>query len=143
VATIASVTEVIEVIGYQLRRGVLWPYLAGCLGKYPSFNPENWIRRRIREAYQDEEPTLEISGIPVRQNDGISGGSVLHPTGRQGQIKAPFAGTTCSTPFLKPLLFEHGRERPIQPSAWMGFSANFACMRLSEVLEVTSLLRRA
>jgi hypothetical protein len=82
--TITSVTEVIEVIGYQLWRGVLWPYLAGCLGKCRSFNPENWIRRRIREAYQDDEPTLEISGIPVCQNDGISGGSILHPTGRQG-----------------------------------------------------------
>jgi hypothetical protein len=23
---------------------------------------------------------------------------------------APFAGTICSPPFLKPLLFEHGRE---------------------------------
>ena len=63
--SIVSVTEVIEVIGYQLWRGVLWPYLAGCLGKYRSFNPENWIRRHIREVYQDDEPTLEISGIPV------------------------------------------------------------------------------
>src|SRR5215212_8953701 len=35
---------------------------------------------------------------------------VTHPTGRQGRIKAPFAGTICSTPFLKLLLFEHGRE---------------------------------
>jgi hypothetical protein len=35
---------------------------------------------------------------------------VGHPTGREGRIKAPFAGTTCSTSFLKPLLFEHGRE---------------------------------
>ena len=34
--TITSVTEVIEVIGYQLWRGVLWPY---CLGMYRSFNP--------------------------------------------------------------------------------------------------------
>jgi hypothetical protein len=67
---IASVTEVIEVISYQLWRGVLWPY---CLGMYRSFNPENWIRRHIREAYQDDEPTLEISGMPVCQNDGISG----------------------------------------------------------------------
>ena len=72
--SIVSVTEVIEVIGYQLWRGVLWPYLAGCLGKYRSFNPENWIRRHIREVYQDDEPTLEISGIPVCQNDGISVG---------------------------------------------------------------------
>jgi hypothetical protein len=71
VATIASVTEVIEVIGYQLWRGVLWPYRAGRLGKDPSFNPENWIRRHIREAYQDDEPTLEISGIPVCQNGSI------------------------------------------------------------------------
>jgi hypothetical protein len=38
---IASVTEVIEVIGYQLPCGVLWPYLAGRLGKYRTFNPEN------------------------------------------------------------------------------------------------------
>jgi hypothetical protein len=66
--TIVSVTEVIEVIGYQLWRGVLWPY---CLGKYPTFNPENWIRRYIREAYQDDEATLEISGIPVCQNGSI------------------------------------------------------------------------
>jgi hypothetical protein len=29
--TITSVTEVIEVIGYQLWRGVLWLYLAGHL----------------------------------------------------------------------------------------------------------------
>jgi hypothetical protein len=39
--SVPSVTEVIEVIGYQLPHGVLWPYLAGCLGKYQSFNPEN------------------------------------------------------------------------------------------------------
>ena len=71
--TITSVTEVIEVIGYHLWRGVLWPYLAGRLGKYRTFNPENWIRRPIREAYQDDEPTLGISRIPVCQNDGISG----------------------------------------------------------------------
>src|SRR5215217_263910 len=32
-----------------------------------------------------------------------------HPTGRQGRIKAPFAGTTCSIPFLTSLHFEHGR----------------------------------
>ena len=63
-----SVTEVIEVIGYQLPHGGLWPY---CLGTYRSFNPENWIRRHIREAYQDDEPTLEISGIPVCQNGSI------------------------------------------------------------------------
>ena len=42
--TINSVTEVIEVIGYQLWRGVLWPYLAGRLGEYRSFNPENYVR---------------------------------------------------------------------------------------------------
>jgi hypothetical protein len=65
---IGSVTEV---IGYPLWHGVLWPY---CLGVYRSFNPENWIRRHFREAYQDDEPTLEISGIPVCQNDGISVG---------------------------------------------------------------------
>ena len=53
--TIVSVTEVIEVIGYQLPQGMLRPYLAGSLGKYRSFNPENWIRRHIREAYQDDE----------------------------------------------------------------------------------------
>ena len=35
---------------------------------------------------------------------------VGHPRETQGRIKAPFAGTICSTPFLKPLLFEHGRE---------------------------------
>jgi hypothetical protein len=35
---------------------------------------------------------------------------VGHPTGRQARIKAPFAGRICSTPFLQPLLFEHGRE---------------------------------
>jgi hypothetical protein len=68
---IVSVTEVIGVIGYQLWRGVLWPY---CLGMYRSFNPENWIRRRIREANQDDRPTLEISGIPVYQNNGINVG---------------------------------------------------------------------
>ena len=72
--TINSVTEVIEVIGYQLWQGLLWPYLAGRLGEYRSFNPENYIRGHIREAYQDEEPTLEISGIPVCQNDSISVG---------------------------------------------------------------------
>jgi hypothetical protein len=69
--TITSVTEVIEVIGYQLWRGVLWPY---CLRMYRSFNPENWIRRHIRVAYQAGESTLEISRIPVCQNDGISVG---------------------------------------------------------------------
>src|SRR5215213_9675806 len=49
-------------------------------------------------------------------------GTRIHPKGLQsplegcppphsdiGRIKAPFAGTTCSTSFLKPLLFEHGR----------------------------------
>jgi hypothetical protein len=76
-ATIISVTEVIEVIGYQLPHGALSPYLAGRLGKYRSFNPENWIRRHIREAYQDDEPTLGISGIPVCQNDNISVGRYL------------------------------------------------------------------
>jgi hypothetical protein len=49
VVTITSVTEVIEVIGYHLWRGVLWPYLAGRLREYSSFNPENWIRSHIRE----------------------------------------------------------------------------------------------
>jgi hypothetical protein len=38
---VPSVTEVIEVIGYQLPCGVLWPYIAGHLGKYRTFNPEN------------------------------------------------------------------------------------------------------
>ena len=33
-----------------------------------------------------------------------------HPTGTQAQIRAPFAGTICSTSFLKPHLFEHWRE---------------------------------
>ena len=33
-----------------------------------------------------------------------------HPTGTQGQIRAPFAGTIYSTSLLRPLLFEHGRE---------------------------------
>ncbi len=75
--TIVSVTEVIEVIGYQLPRGVLWPY---CLAMYRSFNPENWIRRHIREAYQDDEPTLGISGIPVCQNDGIRSSTASYPT---------------------------------------------------------------
>src|SRR5215210_7189972 len=32
----------------------------------------------------------------------------------------------CSTLFIKPLLFEHGREKPIQPSAWEGYSPKFA-----------------
>jgi hypothetical protein len=133
---IASVTEVIEVIGYQLWRGVLWPYHAGHLGKYRSFIPENWIRRHIREAYQDDEPRLEISGIPVCQIDGISGGSVLHPTGTQGQIRAPFAGTRCSTPFLKPLRFEHGREAHSTECVEGALSANFAITEFSEVSEV-------
>jgi hypothetical protein len=47
---------------------------------YRSFNPENWIRRHIREAYQDDEPTLEISGIPVCQNDGIRSSTASYPT---------------------------------------------------------------
>jgi hypothetical protein len=81
--TITSVTEVIEVIGYHL-----WPYLAGRLGTYRSFNPENWIRRHIREAYQDDEPTLEISGIPVCQNDGIRSSTASYPT-----FPAPACGT--------------------------------------------------
>ena len=46
--TITSVTEVIEVIGYQLWRGVLRPYLAGASEEYRSFNPENCIKRHIR-----------------------------------------------------------------------------------------------
>jgi hypothetical protein len=92
---IVSVTEVIEVIGYQLWRGVLWPYLAGRLGKYRSFNPENWIRRHIGEAYQDDEPTLEISGIPVCQNDGIS-------VGRYSTCPEELGAIT-PRPFLLPL----------------------------------------
>src|SRR5215216_5685870 len=32
------------------------------------------------------------------------------PTGTQGRIKAPFAVTIYSAPFLKPLHFEHWRE---------------------------------
>src|SRR5215212_912284 len=57
---------------------------------------------------------------------------VGHATEIQGRIKAPFAGTICSTPFLKSLLFEHGREA-LQPSAWKGYSANFALTEFSEV----------
>jgi len=45
-------------------------------------------------------------------------------------------------PYLRPLLFEHGREVYSTNKCVEEFSANFACMRLSEVLEVTSLLRR-
>src|SRR5215208_7109341 len=41
---------------------------------------------------------------------GLQSPLEVRPTGRQGRIKAPFAGTICSTPFLKLLLFEHGRE---------------------------------
>jgi hypothetical protein len=40
----------------------------------------------------------------------VENGVRHHPTGRQGLINAPFAGTICSTNFLKLLLFEHGRE---------------------------------
>src|SRR5829696_1804349 len=55
------------------------------------------------------------------------------PTHRDtGRIKAPFAATICSTPFLKPLLFEH-RKGFIQPSAWKGNSANFAMTEFSQV----------
>jgi hypothetical protein len=50
---------------------------------------------------------------------------VLPPHRDTGRIKAPFAGTICSTPFLKPLLFEH-RKGFIQPSAWKGNSQKFA-----------------
>src|SRR5215208_5912873 len=50
---------------------------------------------------------------------------VRHPTGRQGRIRAPFAGTISSFPSLKPLLFEH-RQGLIQPSAWKGYSPKFA-----------------
>jgi hypothetical protein len=35
---------------------------------------------------------------------------VLPPQRDTGRIKAPFAGTICSPPFSKILLFEHGRE---------------------------------
>jgi hypothetical protein len=45
---ITSVTEVIEVIGYQLAHGVLCTYLAVRLGKCRSFNPENCIKWHIR-----------------------------------------------------------------------------------------------
>jgi hypothetical protein len=56
-----------------------------------------------------------------------------HPTGRQGQIKAPFAGTICSPFFLKPLLFEHGREAlnqvRIHKTARAGVSLNVSAGR--------------
>jgi hypothetical protein len=118
---ITSVTEVIEVIGYQP-----WPYLAGRLGEYRTFNPENWIRKHIGEAYQDDEPTLEISGIPVRQNDAISGGSALHLTGRQGQIKAPLAGENARQS-SQGLSSSSKGERIVESRAWKVNSANCAC----------------
>ena len=52
----------------------------------------------------------------------------LYPPQREGRIKAPLATTTCSTPFLKPLLFEHVKEKLIQPSAWKAFSPKFSSM---------------
>src|SRR5215212_10091264 len=71
---VVHISSVTEVIGNWLWRGVLWTYLAGRrLGKCRTFNPENWFRRQIREAYQDDEPTLEISRIHVCRNEGDSG----------------------------------------------------------------------
>src|SRR5215218_9092790 len=76
-------------------------------------------------------PPQRASGIPKRWivicTPPDAQGSILrdcnylwrtyNPPQREGRIKAPFAATTCSTPFLKPLLFEHVREKLIQPSA--------------------------
>src|SRR5215213_7536014 len=51
-------------------------------------------------------PTRGTRIHPKELQSPLEGG----PTGTQGRIKAPFAGTILSTPFLKSLLFEHGRE---------------------------------
>src|SRR5829696_10234129 len=53
-------------------------------------------------------PTRRTRIHPKGQQAPLEGRA--HPTGTRGRIKAPFAGTTCSTPFLKPLLFKHRRE---------------------------------
>src|SRR5215211_1945379 len=55
----------------------------------------------------DMHPTRRTRIHPKGVQSPLEG---LAPTGRQGRIKAPFAGTICSTSFLKLLLFEHGRE---------------------------------
>jgi hypothetical protein len=73
--TITSVTDVIEVIGYQLWHGVLWPYIAGHLGKDRSFNPENWIRRHIR----DRGAILLQPSQMARHSQAILGPHVRHP----------------------------------------------------------------
>src|SRR5918994_661281 len=76
--------------------------------------------RRILMGSQSEEISSDMH--PTRRTR-------IHPKGLQsplegptphrdtGRIKAPFAGTICSTSFLKPLLFER-RERLIEVRAW-------------------------
>ena len=49
----------------------------------------------------------EARGSILRDCNHLWRGGHLKDT---GAIKAPFAGTICSTPFLKVLLFEHGRD---------------------------------
>src|SRR3954447_19909313 len=105
--TITSVTEVIEVIGYRLWRGVLWSYLAARPGKCRSVKPENWIKRYTGEAYQDDEPTLEISGIPVCQNNGISVGRYSTCPEEPGRL--PPGPSSC------PAALDHPRDEGCVP----------------------------
>jgi hypothetical protein len=96
---ITSVTEVIDVTGYQLWRGVLREAnVAPTAASSSCHSPK-------RSLVMCTPP--EARGSILR--DCFHLWRVGHPTGREGRIKAPFAGTTCSTSFLKPLLFEHGR----------------------------------
>jgi hypothetical protein len=55
----------------------------------------------------DMHPTRGTRIHPKELQSPLEGRPPHRDTGR---IKAPFAGTIYSTPFLKPLLFEHGRE---------------------------------
>src|SRR5919107_6162677 len=81
-------------------------------------------RAQRSAARQTLPPPQRASGIPKRSlmicTPPEARGSILRdcnhlwrqgpPHRDAGRIKAPFAGTICSTSYLKPLLFEHGRE---------------------------------
>jgi hypothetical protein len=119
---IVSVTEVIEVIGYRLWRG--------CSARQTLPPPQRTLATIVlRDVSSDMHPTRGTRIHPKGLRLPFEGDLPPRDTGR---IKAPFAGTICSTPFLKPLLFEH-RKGFIQPSAWKVLSANFALTEFYEV----------
>jgi hypothetical protein len=121
VVIITSVTEVIEVTGYRLWRGVLREAnVAPTAASSSCHSPK-------RSLVMCTPP--EARGSLLRDCNHLW--RVRPPHRDTGRIKAPFAGTICSTPFLRLLLFEHGRDP--QPSAWKVNSQKFVGTEFSEV----------